>query len=161
MLAVVQRVSRASVVVAQPNYRAEIAHGLCVLLGVEVGDAAAQAQWMAGKIARLRIFRDDQTPPKMNRSVQDVGGEVLLISQFTLAGDCTQGNRPSFIAAARPEEGERLYLEVTRLLREEHRLTVHTGIFGAMMTVELINDGPVTLILRTPQGDVRRERPWV
>ena len=148
VLAVVQRVSRASVTVAEENYRAEIAHGLCVLLGVEVGDAAEQAQWIAGKIARLRIFRDDND--KMNRSVQDVAGAILLVSQFTLAGDCSQGNRPSFITAARPEEGEKLYLEVARLLREEHHLPVHTGIFGAMMTVEIINDGPVTLIVRSP-----------
>ena len=118
-----------------------------MLLGVETGDGAEQAQWMAGKLARLRIFRDEND--KINRSVQDIGGEMLVISQFTLAGDCTQGNRPSFITAARPEEGQRWYEDVCRRLREEHKLPVKTGIFGAMMEVEIINDGPVTLIVRS------------
>ena len=147
MIAVVQRVSRAAVSVEAEDYRAEISPGLCVLLGVETGDGAEQAQWMAGKLARLRIFRDEND--KMNRSVQDIGGEMLVISQFTLAGDCTQGNRPSFITAARPEEGQRWYEDVCRRLREEHKLPVKTGIFGAMMEVEIINDGPVTLIVRS------------
>ena len=133
--------------VTAENYRAEIGPGLCVLLGVETGDGAEQAQWMAGKLARLRIFRDDQD--KMNRSVQDIAGELLVISQFTLAGDCTQGNRPSFITAARPEEGRRWYEDVCRRLRDEHHLPVKMGIFGAMMEVEIINDGPVTLIVRS------------
>lgn len=149
MIAVVQRVSKASVTVEAEQYRAEIGPGLCVLLCAEAGDGMEQASWMAGKLARLRIFRDDQTPPKMNRSVQDIAGEVLVVSQFTLAGDCRQGNRPSFIGAARPEEGERLYLEVCRLLREEHELPVKTGVFAAMMDVEIHNDGPVTLIVRS------------
>ena len=147
MLAVVQRVSRAAVSVEAENYRAEIGPGLCVLLGVETGDGAEQAQRMAGKLARLRIFRDDNA--KMNRSVQDIAGEMLVISQFTLAGDCTQGNRPSFVTAARPEEGQRWYDDVCRRLRDEHKLPVKTGIFGAMMSVEIVNDGPVTLIVRS------------
>ena len=147
MIAVVQRVSRSAVSVEAEDYRAEIGPGLCVLLGVETGDGAEQAQWMAGKLARLRIFRDEND--KINRSVQDIGGEMLVISQFTLAGDCTQGNRPSFITAARPEEGQRWYEDVCRRLREEHKLPVKTGIFGAMMEVEIINDGPVTLIVRS------------
>ena len=147
MIAVVQRVSRSAVSVEAEDYRAEIGPGLCVLLGVETGDGAEQAQWMAGKLARLRIFRDEND--KMNRSVQDIGGEMLVISQFTLAGDCTQGNRPSFVTAARPEEGQRWYEDVCRRLREEHKLPVKTGIFGAMMEVEIINDGPVTLIVRS------------
>jgi len=147
VIAVVQRVSRSAVSVEAEDYRAEIGPGLCVLLGVETGDGAEQAQWMAGKLARLRIFRDEND--KMNRSVQDIGGEMLVISQFTLAGDCTQGNRPSFITAARPEEGQRWYEDVCRRLREEHKLPVKTGIFGAMMEVEIINDGPVTLIVRS------------
>lgn len=128
------------------GYRAAIGHGLCVLLGVEQGDGDADAQWMAGKLARLRIFRDDQD--KMNRSVQDVAGEVLLVSQFTLAGDCAKGNRPSFIAAADPDQGRALYELVGRLLHSEHGLGVKTGVFGAMMQVSLVNDGPVTLIVR-------------
>jgi D-tyrosyl-tRNA(Tyr) deacylase len=147
MIAVVQRVSRASVTVESEGHHAAIGPGLCVLLCAEVGDGDAQVSWMAGKLARLRIFRDDQD--KMNRSVQDVAGEVLVVSQFTLAGDCRQGNRPSFIGAANPEEGERLYLQVCRLLREEHNLPVKTGVFGAMMAVEIHNDGPVTLIVRS------------
>ncbi len=147
MIAVVQRVLRAYVSVEADRYRAYIGPGLCVLLGVEVGDTEEQSQWMAGKLARLRNFRDDEG--KMNRSVQDLAGEMLVVSQFTLAGDCSKGNRPSFFGAARPEEGERLYLDVCRRLREEHGLPVKTGIFGAMMQVEISNDGPVTLIVRT------------
>ncbi len=147
VIAVVQRVARAAVSVESEDYRAEIGPGLCVLLGVETGDDAEQAEWMAGKLARLRIFRDEND--KMNRSVLDIAGEMLVISQFTLAGDCTQGNRPSFITAARPEEGQRWYEDVCRRLRDEHKLPVKTGIFGAMMRVEIINDGPVTLIVRS------------
>jgi len=147
MLAVIQRVSQASVVVQSQNYRAEIGPGLCVLLCAEVGDTGSHAEWMAGKLARLRIFRDDHG--KMNRSVQDIAGEILVVSQFTLAGECAKGNRPSFIGAARPEDGERLYLDVCSRLREEHNLPVKTGVFGAMMQVEIHNDGPVTLIVRS------------
>lgn len=146
MIAVVQRVSRASVTVEAEHYRAEIGAGLCVLLGVENGDDDAQAAWMAGKLARLRIFRDDDD--RMNRSVQDIGGSILLVSQFTLAGDCSKGNRPSFIKAAAPDEGIRLYERVATQLRS-HDVPVETGIFGAMMDVELVNDGPVTLIVRS------------
>ncbi|MBT8484634.1 MAG: D-tyrosyl-tRNA(Tyr) deacylase [Phycisphaerales bacterium] len=147
MLAVVQRVRSASVSVAATGYRAEIGPGLCVLLGVERGDADPDAGWMAGKLARLRIFRDDTD--RMNRSVQDVGGAILLISQFTLAGDCRKGNRPSFVRAADPEMGRILYEAVGRRLRDEHRLPVETGVFGAMMDIALVNDGPVTIIVRT------------
>jgi D-tyrosyl-tRNA(Tyr) deacylase len=148
MIAVVQRVGRASVSVEDMGYRAEIGAGLCVLLGVEQGDGEREAGWMAGKLARLRIFRDDEG--RMNRSVQDVGGAVLVVSQFTLAGDCMKGNRPSFIHAAEPAVGEQLYERVVALLRDEHDLPVETGVFGAMMEVGLLNDGPVTLIVRTP-----------
>ncbi|MCI0629289.1 MAG: D-aminoacyl-tRNA deacylase [Phycisphaerales bacterium] len=145
MLSVIQRVSRASVTVEAESYHQSIGPGLCVLLGVQVGDTDSDAKWMASKLARLRIFRDDQN--KMNRSVQDIAGEILLISQFTLAGDATKGNRPSFIDAAPPEVGEKLYEQVARLLTHEQGLLVKKGIFGAMMQVELVNDGPVTLIL--------------
>jgi D-tyrosyl-tRNA(Tyr) deacylase len=158
MIAVVQRVSRAAVAVEAENYRAEIGPGLCVLLCAEVGDGDGQSQWMAGKLARLRIFRDEND--KMNRSVQDIVGEMLVISQFTLAGDCSKGNRPSFINAAGPQDGERLYLDVCRRLREEHSLPVKTGIFGAMMEVEIHNDGPVTLIVQTDgAGGAERALP--
>jgi D-tyrosyl-tRNA(Tyr) deacylase len=146
MIAVVQRVSRASVTVAEVDHQASIGPGLCVLLGVEVGDTDRQAAWMAGKLARLRIFRDDEG--KMNRSVQDVGGAMLVISQFTLAGDCSKGNRPSFVKAAEPKLGEWLYERVCTELHESHGLDVKLGVFGGMMDVELVNDGPVTLIVR-------------
>ena len=149
MIAVVQRVSRASVSVHSEAYHAVIGNGLCVLLGVERGDTTAAASWMAGKLARLRIFKDHDD--KMNRSVQDIAGAVLVVSQFTLAGDCSKGNRPSFVDAAEPELGRSLYDEVCRLLRSEHGLPVETGVFGAMMEVSLVNDGPVTLILHSPK----------
>jgi D-tyrosyl-tRNA(Tyr) deacylase len=147
MISVVQRVLEASVAVDEENYRASIGPGLCVLLGVRVNDAERDAHWMAGKLARLRIFRDDQG--KMNRSVQDIGGELLMISQFTLLGDCAKGNRPSFIDAAPPEVGKQLFDLTCRVLETEHGLTVRTGIFGAMMKVSLVNDGPVTVIVRS------------
>ena len=155
MIAVVQRVLEASVSVEAENYQAAIGPGLCVLLAVEQNDDDRQAQWMAGKLARLRIFRDAED--KMNRSVQDIGGSILLISQFTLAGECSKGNRPSFIAAAAPAEGDRLYQRVGSLLRSEHHLEVQTGIFGAMMKVHILNDGPVTLVVRSPNGSRQTE----
>lgn len=152
MIAVVQRVTRAEVRIDELDYRAAIGPGLCVLLGVEEGDGDAEAIWMAKKLAHLRIFRDDED--RMNRSVQDIAGDVLLVSQFTLAGDCSKGHRPSFVKAADPEIGERLYQNVAKRLEEQHDLPVRTGVFGAMMAVELINDGPVTLIVqRAPSGD--------
>jgi D-tyrosyl-tRNA(Tyr) deacylase len=146
MIAVVQRVSRASVTVPALDHHASIGPGLCVLLGVEAGDTEHEAAWIAGKLARLRIFRDAEG--KMNRSVQDVGGAALVVSQFTLAGDCSKGNRPSFVKAAAPDEGERLYDHVCGLLAADHGLEVKRGVFGGMMDVELVNDGPVTLIVR-------------
>lgn len=145
MIAVVQRVTEASVSVDETQYHAAIGPGLCVLLGVEQGDTDNEAKWIAGKLARLRIFRDDED--KMNRSVQDIGGSVLVISQFTLAGDCRKGNRPSFVNAAEPNEGERLYEAVCQALETEQHLPVQRGQFGAMMQVQLTNDGPVTLIV--------------
>jgi len=146
MIAVVQRVSEASVTVGEVGHHEQIGAGLLVLLGVERGDTEREADWMAGKIARLRIFRDDEG--KMNRSVQEIAGEILIISQFTLAGDCRKGNRPSFVAAADPTEGERLYEHVGARLAAEHKLPVKRGVFGAMMDVALVNDGPVTLVIR-------------
>ena len=145
MIAVVQRVASASVTVEAEGYRAAIGRGLAILLAVVRGDGEAEATWMAGKLARLRIFPDDEG--RMNRSVQETGGEVLLVSQFTLAGDCRKGNRPSFVDAADPDEGRRLYERVGRLLETDHGVPVETGRFGAMMQVELVNDGPVTLIV--------------
>ena len=119
-----------------------------ILLGVETTDGEATADWIAGKLARLRIFKDEQD--RMNRSVQDTGGEVLLVSQFTLLGNTAKGNRPSFIQAAGPVLGETLYERVALQLRDAHGLNVKTGVFGAMMQVQLVNDGPVTLIVNTP-----------
>ena len=118
MIAVVQRVTEASVEVEATGYHASIGLGLCILLGIEQGDTEAEAHWLAGKLSRLRIFRDDQD--KMNRSVVDVEGEVLLISQFTLAGNCEKGNRPSFVNAADPEQGEKLYDLVAMMLGWEY-----------------------------------------
>jgi D-tyrosyl-tRNA(Tyr) deacylase len=121
-----------------------IGQGLLVLLGVDVNDGSGDADYMADKIIGLRIFNDDDG--KFNRSLEDVGGAVLLVSQFTLHGDCRKGRRPSFIAAARPEQAIPLYERVGSLLREKG-VEVANGIFGAHMEVELLNDGPVTLLL--------------
>ncbi len=150
MIAVVQRVAEASVTVEGVDRNQRIDVGICVLLGVEQGDGEEEAKWIAGKLARLRIFRDDQN--KMNLSVQDVGGEVMVVSQFTLAGDCAKGNRPSFVHAADPALGERLYEYVCDRIAGEYGLPVKRGVFGAMMQVSLINDGPVTLIVRRESG---------
>ena len=141
MRAVVQRVSRARVM---PG--GEIGHGLCILLGVGRGDGAEEAEWLAGKIARLRIFPDDDG--RFDRSVLDIGGAALVVSQFTLIADTTKGNRPSFAGAAPPEQAEPLYERFTAELRGLG-LPVETGIFGARMEVELVNDGPVTVVLDT------------
>ncbi len=148
MIAVVQRVLSASVTVEKPAYSACIEGGLLVLLGVATGDDDAAADWMAGKLARLRVFKDEEE--RMNRSVLDTGGQILLVSQFTLLGNTAKGNRPSFIQAAEPTLGEHLYQQVAEILRQAHGLDVKTGLFGAMMQVQLVNDGPVTLIVNTP-----------
>ncbi len=148
MIAVVQRCSRGEVRVDGTRVGALGAQGgLVVLLAVEVGDAAPQAQKMADKLAKLRIFEDDAG--KMNRSVSDVGGSLLVISQFTLAGDCSGGNRPSFISAARPEAAEPLFQQAVEAIRA-HGLQVETGRFRTEMKVDILNDGPVTLIVRVP-----------
>lgn len=143
MRAVVQRVSRASVTV-EGEVVGRIEAGLLVLLGVTHSDTAEQARWLADKIVGLRIFADEQG--KMNRGVADVGGAVLVVSQFTLYGDCQKGRRPSFIKAAPPEVAIPLYEEFINAMRAQG-VFVATGQFGAMMQVDLINDGPVTLIL--------------
>ncbi len=121
-----------------------ISHGLLVLLGVGTGDTADDARYMAGKIARLRIFSDSQG--KMNLDVQEVGGGILAVSQFTLYGDCRRGRRPSFSQAAPPQTAEELYEEFVRELKQLG-VPVATGVFQAHMDVELVNDGPVTLIV--------------
>src|SRR5262245_2379830 len=147
MRAVVQRVTSASVTVATDSGARDvgrIAHGLLVLVGVEQGDQVSDAQYIAGKIQDLRIFED--ADEKMNRSVADVGGAVLVVSQFTLAGDCRKGRRPSFDHAAPPDIARPLYEEVVRELQTSG-LAVATGEFQASMQVSLVNDGPVTLLL--------------
>lgn len=143
MRAVVQRVRRSSVTV-EGVVVGQIGLGLLVLLGVDVDDEDKDATYMADKIVGLRIFNDDEG--KFNLSLMDVGGAVLLVSQFTLHGDCRKGRRPSFIKAARPEKATPLYERVGDLLREKG-VTVANGVFGAHMDVELLNDGPVTLLL--------------
>jgi D-tyrosyl-tRNA(Tyr) deacylase len=145
MRAVLQRVSRAKVTVAG-EVVGEIGRGLLVLLGVEQGDTESDAQQLADKTIQLRIFDDAQG--KMNLAVTDVGGAVLVVSQFTLLGDCRKGRRPSFIAAAPPELAERLYETFVAAIGAQG-VSVATGRFRAMMDVELINDGPVTLLLES------------
>lgn len=143
MRMVVQRVTRASVTV-DGKVTGKIGKGYMVLVGAEVGDTEADARLCADKLAGLRVFVDDED--KMNRSVLDVGGEILLVSQFTLLGDARHGRRPSFIAAARPEVAEPL-LETMKAMLEEKGLHVETGRFRAHMDVELVNDGPVTILI--------------
>jgi len=143
MRLVVQRVKRASVT-ADGVLTGEIGPGLAVLVGVTRGDTDRDARYLAEKTVHLRIFEDDEG--KMNRSLLDVGGAVLSVSQFTLYGDCRKGRRPSFAAAAPPAEAERLYDAYNQYVRELG-VPVATGRFGAMMDVELVNWGPVTLIV--------------
>ena len=147
MKAVIQRVREASVTV-EGEVVSSIGHGLLVLLGVANGDDSAKADWMVRKIAQLRIFEDEGG--HMNLSVEDVGGSVIVVSQFTLFADCRKGNRPSFIEAAPPEFADAMYREVVGKLRDrlgENR--VGTGVFRAHMEVRLLNDGPVTIQLET------------
>lgn len=143
MRIVLQRVTRARVTVGE-RVTGEIGPGLLLLVGFTEGDGDDALAWMAEKVAGLRIFADDEG--KMNRSVQDAGGGLLVVSQFTLYGDTRKGRRPSFVEAARPEVAIPLYERFLELLRATG-LPVQTGEFGAMMQVELVNDGPVTLIL--------------
>lgn len=143
MKALLQRVAEAGVTVAGERIAA-IGPGLLVFVGIEPDDGADQARWLAARTAALRIFPD--ADKLMNRSVVDVGGEILVVSQFTLAADTSRGNRPGFSSAAPPELAERLYEAFVTSLREQHP-RVSTGVFGADMQVALINDGPVTFLL--------------
>ena len=145
MRAVVQRVSSARVEI-DGEVAGSINRGLLVLLGVGRGDSEKQAHWLADKIAGLRILEDDAG--KMNLSVEEVGGSLLVVSQFTLYADCRKGRRPSFTGAAPPQEADRLYQVVVERLRERG-LPVATGVFQAMMQVHLVNDGPVTVVVDT------------
>jgi D-tyrosyl-tRNA(Tyr) deacylase len=143
MRSVVQRVSRAQVTIDQEPV-GTIGPGVVVLLGIHKDDSEKEAQWLADKIVGLRIFEDDKG--LMNRSLLDVGGEMLIVSQFTLYGDCRKGRRPGYSSAARPEIAEPLYEHFIRMVQQQG-VTTATGRFQAMMQVELINDGPVTLLL--------------
>jgi D-tyrosyl-tRNA(Tyr) deacylase len=144
MRVVVQRVKSASVTVGN-EITGAIEQGLLLLVGIHQDDETEQLDWMCEKILKLRIFEDEDG--KMNRSVSDIGGDILVVSQFTLYGDAKKGTRPSFIEAAKPDKAEPMYEEMINYFREYTDLEIQTGKFGAMMEVELINDGPVTLIL--------------
>lgn len=145
MRAVIQRVAEARVSVGE-EIVSGIGPGLCIFLGIAVNDSEKDAESLASKIGRLRIFADEQH--KMNRSVRETRGDLLVVSQFTLYGDCRKGNRPSFSAAAAPEPAKRLYDDFVQRLRQTG-LKVATGEFRATMKIALVNDGPVTLILET------------
>ena len=149
MLALIQRVSSASVRV-DGDINGRIAQGLLILLGIRREDDEKEMRYLADKCLNLRIFEDDAD--KMNLSLKDVGGEILVISQFTLHADTRRGRRPSFITAAPPEISEPLYEKFVDYLRSLS-LTVETGIFGADMDVELHNDGPVTIMVRSKNED--------
>jgi D-tyrosyl-tRNA(Tyr) deacylase len=144
MRTVIQRVSSASVTV-DGDVVGAIKRGFVILVGVAHADGEEQARWMANKVAGLRIFEDDEG--KMNRSLLDVGGSALVVSQFTLYGDSRKGRRPSFTGAARPEVAEPLCERFSEFLREAGVARVEGGVFGAHMMVEIHNDGPVTLII--------------
>ena len=146
MIAVIQRVSESSVTI-DGKVKSKIGTGLLVLLGIEEADGNEDLEWLAKKIVNLRIFPDEQEV--MNKSLLDVGGELLLVSQFTLHASTKKGNRPSYIKAARPEIALPLYEEAIRVLAVELGKSISTGTFGADMKVSLINDGPVTLIMDT------------
>ena len=143
MRAVIQRVEKASVSV-EGEIKGQIGAGFLVLTGVEEGDGDADFKYIADKVPNLRVFEDEQG--KMNRSLLDVGGEVLAVSQFTLLGDARGGRRPSFITAARPETADPMYERLVADWRARG-IRVETGVFGAHMKVSLINDGPVTILL--------------
>ena len=144
MKLVIQRVKSASVTINEKIY-SSINNGLLVLYGVEKGDTEDFSKYLCDKILKLRIFEDKNE--KMNLSVKDVNGEILIVSQFTLAGDTRKGTRPSFDSAMPPQEAKIMYENFVSMVRENCSLEVKTGIFGAMMDVALINDGPVTFIL--------------
>lgn len=144
MRILLQRVARAAVTVDGQTV-GEIGQGFVALVGVGHGDGEEQAAWLAGKVAGLRVFED--ADGKFNLSLHDVGGSVLVVSQFTLYADASKGRRPAFVDAAPPEVAEPLVERFAALLREKYRVPVEMGVFGAHMQVELVNDGPVTIML--------------
>ena len=147
MRAVVQRVKKSCVTI-DGEVLGKIDNGLLVLVGIEDSDAEADIEYMCDKIVNLRIFEDDNE--KMNLSVRDVGGSVLIVSQFTLYGDARKGRRPNFSSAARPEKAVPVYEKLIEKISEY--VSVQTGVFGAMMQVELVNDGPVTILLESKRA---------
>ena len=149
MKVVLQRVSQCSVLVDDVPVGA-IGQGLMLLVGVHEDDTEESMQWLADKILKLRVF--DDKDGKMNLSVQDVGGEILVVPQFTLYGDYEKGNRPSYISAAGPDKANRLYKKMVDYFKDESGLNIETGSFGAYMDVQLHNDGPVTLVLERRAG---------
>lgn len=156
MICVVQRVSRARVWVERGDgagHDESIGRGLVALVCAESGDGEREADWVADKVAQLRVFED--AAGKMNISALGLEprGEMLVISQFTLAGDVRKGHRPSFVRAAGPEDGRRLVGRVSSRLRDAHGLTVREGVFGGEMRVELVNEGPVTIVIERRAGD--------
>ncbi len=146
MRVVIQRVSKASVTI-NGKIKSGIGTGLLILLGIENDDTQEDIDWLTGKISRLRIFNDDDGV--MNLSVKDINGEIIVVSQFTLHANVRKGNRPSYIKAARPEYAIPLYEKFVSKLERETGKTVQTGEFGAMMDVELVNNGPVTILIDT------------
>lgn len=143
MKSLLQRVKSASVTI-DGQIHSKIGQGILIFLGVEKSDSTTQAEFLANKISNLRIFEDDAG--KMNLSVKDIDGEILVVSQFTLASDCKKGTRPSFDNAKEPQEANRIYEEFVSFVKQNN-IKTKTGVFGAMMDLELINDGPVTFML--------------
>ena len=146
MRAVIQRVSKASVTIDNKIY-SQINNGLLVLLGIEDADTAEDVEWLSGKIVNLRVFNDGNGV--MNVSVKDIDGDILVVSQFTLHASTKKGNRPSYIKASKPEFAIPMYEKFVQQLSKELGKTVSTGVFGADMKVELLNDGPVTIVIDT------------
>jgi D-tyrosyl-tRNA(Tyr) deacylase len=151
MRAVIQRVKRASVMISG-SVQAVIGSGLLILLGIEDTDGADDIQWLSNKLISLRVFNDKDGI--MNRSLLETGGDLLLVSQFTLFANTKKGNRPSYIRASKPEIAVPLYQSMVKLLEKGLGKKIETGVFGADMQVELINDGPVTILIDTKQKDL-------
>ena len=150
MRAVIQRVSEASVTIAGREH-SRIDHGLLVLLGVDDCDETADIDWLVGKIAQMRLFADEQG--KMNRNVAEVGGSILVVSQFTLHASTRKGNRPSFLRAAHPQKAEPFYAQFCMQLAAVSTVAVQRGVFGADMQVSLCNDGPVTIFIDSQERE--------
>ena len=150
MRVIIQRVSQACVTI-EDRVVGKIGAGLCVLVGIEIGDTSDDVIWLATKVSQLRIFCDDEG--KMSKSVQETGGEILVISQFTLHASTKKGNRPSFLRAARPEEAVPLYEHFLVVLESSLSTPLARGVFGADMNVTLVNNGPVTLVIDSRQRE--------